>query len=190
MERPFAVSDDHVSIDAGATVYRTGESANLRVRLRDSEGNPITEATAEALVWKEGRIVSRVNLSPDPNAGGLFRGKSAALTEGQHEVTVRVTGFAEDQTKARTEFVVQSPETGETALLACNEKLLQEIAKESGGQYLREEQAGQLTKILDPLSTGRIVESDTVLWQSYWWFGAIILLLSGEWFLRKRVGMM
>jgi len=190
MERPFAVSDDHVSIDAGATVYRTGESANLRVRLRDSEGNPITEATAEALVWKEGRIVSRVNLSPDPNAGGLFRGKSAALTEGEHEVTVRVTGFAEDQTKARTEFVVQSPETGETALLACNEKLLQEIAKESGGQYLREEQAGQLTKILDPLSTGRIVESDTVLWQSYWWFGAIILLLSGEWFLRKRVGMM
>jgi uncharacterized membrane protein len=190
MERPFAVSDDHVSIDAGATVYRTGDSANLRVRLRDSEGKPITEATAEALIWKEGRIVSRVNLSPDPNAGGLFRGKSAALTEGQHEVTVRVTGFAEDQTQVRTEFVVQSPETGETALLACNEKLLQEIAKESGGQYLREEQAGQLTKILDPLSTGRIVESNTVLWQSYWWFGAIILLLSGEWFLRKRVGMM
>jgi len=190
MERPFAVSDDHVSIDAGATVYRTGDSANLRVRLRDSEGKPITEATAEALIWKEGRIVSRINLSPDSNAGGLFRGKSAALTEGQHEVTVRVTGFTEDQTQARTEFVVQSPETGETALLACNEKLLQELAKESGGQYLREEQAGQLTKILDPLSTGRIVESDTVLWQSYWWFGAIILLLSGEWFLRKRVGMM
>ena len=50
MERPFAVSDDHISIDAGATVYRTGESASLRVRLRDAEGRPISEATAEALV--------------------------------------------------------------------------------------------------------------------------------------------
>ena len=48
MERPFAVSDDHISIDAGATVYRTGESASLRVRLRDAEGRPISEATAEA----------------------------------------------------------------------------------------------------------------------------------------------
>ena len=190
MERPFAVSDDHVSIDAGATVYRTGDSANLRVRLRDAEGRPISEATAEALVWKDGRIVSRVNLAPDPNAGGLFLGKSAALSEGDHEVTVRVTGFSEEQTRARTEFVVQAPETGETALLACNETLLQDMAKESGGQYLREEQAGQLPRILDPLSTGRIVESDTLLWQSWWWFGAIITLLGAEWFLRKRAGMM
>ena len=190
MERPFAVSDDHVSIDAGATVYRTGDSANLRVRLRDAEGRPISEATAEALVWKDGRIVSRVNLSADPNAGGLFLGKSAALSEGDHQVTVRVTGFTEEQTQARTEFVVQAPETGETALLACNETLLQDMSKESGGQYLREEQAGQLTRILDPLSSGRIVESDTLLWQSWWWFGAIITLLGAEWFLRKRAGMM
>ena len=190
MERPFAVSDDHISIDAGATVYRTGESASLRVRLRDAEGRPISEATAEALVWKDGRVVSRVNLSADPNAGGLFLGKSAALSEGSHEVTVRVTGFTDEQTKARTEFVVQAPETGETALLACNEVLLQDMAKESGGQYLREEQAGQLTRILDPLSSGRVVESDTLLWQSWWWFGAIMTLLGAEWYMRKRAGMM
>ena len=151
---------------------------------------PISEATAEALVWKDGRVVSRVNLSADPNAGGLFLGKSAALSEGSHEVTVRVTGFTDEQTKARTEFVVQAPETGETALLACNEVLLQDMAKESGGQYLREEQAGQLTRILDPLSSGRVVESDTLLWQSWWWFGAIMTLLGAEWYMRKRAGMM
>ena len=190
MERPFAVSDDHVSIDAGATVYRTGDSANLRVRLRDAEGNAIEEATAEALIWKEGRIISRVNLEPDKDTGGLFLAKSPALTEGQHEVSVRVTGFSEDQIPARTEFIVRPPETGETALLACNEELLQQIAKESGGQYIREEQTGQLKELLAPLSTGKIVESETVLWQSFWWFGAIVGLLSAEWFIRKRAGMM
>ena len=98
--------------------------------------------------------------------------------------------LTDEQTKARTEFVVQAPETGETALLACNEVLLQDMAKESGGQYLREEQAGQLTRILDPLSSGRVVESDTLLWQSWWWFGAIMTLLGAEWYMRKRAGMM
>ena len=190
MERPFAVSDDHISIDAGATVYRTGDAANLRVRLRDAEGAPIEDATAEALLWKDGRIVHRVNLEPDKDTGGLFRGKSPALGEGRHEVSVRVTGFREDQTPARTEFIVQPPDTGETALLACNEELLQQIAQQSGGQYLREEQTGQLKEILAPLSTGKIVESETILWQSYWWFGVIIALLSLEWFVRKRAGMM
>lgn len=190
MERPFAVSDDHVSIDAGATVYQTGESANLRVRLRDAEGNAIEEATAEALIWKEGRIISRVNLEPDKDTGGLFLGKSPALSEGRHEVSVNVTGFSEDQIPARTEFIVRPPDTGETALLACDEQLLQEIAQQSGGQYLREEQTDQLPELLAPLSTGKIIESETVLWQSFWWFGAILGLLSIEWFIRKRAGMM
>ena len=101
---------------------------------------------------------------------------------------MRVTGFTDEQTKAKTEFVVQAPETGETALLACNEVLLQDMAKESGGQYLREEQAGQLTRILDPLSSGRVVESDTLLWQSWWWFGAIMTLLGAEWYMLQTCG--
>jgi len=35
-----------------------------------------------------------------------------------------------------------------------------------------------------------VVETETVLWQSWWWFGAVMLLLALEWALRKRAGMM
>ncbi|MCA1660563.1 MAG: hypothetical protein LC642_08530, partial [Verrucomicrobiaceae bacterium] len=37
-ELPFAVRDKFVSLDAGAITYQPGESADLRVRLRDGEG--------------------------------------------------------------------------------------------------------------------------------------------------------
>jgi hypothetical protein len=40
------------------------------------------------------------------------------------------------------------------------------------------------------LSTGQVIESDTVLWQSWWWFLPIVLLLTIEWILRKRFGML
>ncbi len=37
-ELPFAVRDKFVSLDAGAITYRPGESANIRVRVHDGEG--------------------------------------------------------------------------------------------------------------------------------------------------------
>ena len=49
MERPFAVSDDHISIDAEQRIPHR-RICQSRVRLRDAEGRPISEATAEALV--------------------------------------------------------------------------------------------------------------------------------------------
>jgi hypothetical protein len=60
----------------------------------------------------------------------------------------------------------------------------------SGGQYLREEDISHLADLLAPLSEGRVVESDTVLWQSWWWFLPIVALLTIEWIIRKRTGLL
>ena len=40
------------------------------------------------------------------------------------------------------------------------------------------------------MTQGRVIESDTVLWQSWWWFAPIVLLLTVEWIIRKRAGML
>ncbi|MBI2480532.1 MAG: hypothetical protein HYV60_18470 [Planctomycetia bacterium] len=103
---------------------------------------------------------------------------------------MRASGFSESVLKARGQFVVLPPESGELENTACNETLLQQMAAESGGVFLREEQMNQLSALLRPLSNGRVVETDTQLWQSYWWFVAMISLLTLEWFLRKRAGLL
>lgn len=190
MEPPYAVADQFVSLDPGKIRYRPGDAAELRVRLRDSDGKPVLHATAEALIERSGQQVATVMLDPDPNQGGVFRGRTPALVEGEYEVSVRVTGFPENQLKARTSFVVEPIDAGEMALLVCNEDLMRQMAETSGGRFLREEQSGDLAKLLEPLSAGRVVESETALWQSYWWFLPIVGLLSVEWFLRKRSGML
>jgi hypothetical protein len=190
MEQPYAVSDKYASLDAGAVSYRPGDSANIRVRLRDAEGKPLLQATAEALLWRDGKIVSTVMLEADQNQGGAFHGKTAALADGKYQVTVRVTGMNDDDMKARTEFSVAPQDTGEMTQLAMNEDLLRQVADVSGGQYLREEYAGRLPAMLEPLSAGRVVESDTALSQSYFWFVPMIALLTAEWLLRKRSGML
>ena len=64
------------------------------------------------------------------------------------------------------------------------------LAEASGGSYVREEDIGRLPELLGPLSSGRVVESETLIWQSYWWFAAIVILVTTEWLLRKRAGLL
>ena len=189
-ELPFAVRDKFVSLDAGAVTYRPGESADLRVRLRDGENKPVTNATVDTVLFRDGTRVATIRLTPDDNAGGLFRGKTAALEPGDYEVSVESIAIQANELKARTQFKVEARETGELTQLSLNEELLRQMSAASGGQYLREEDLGRLPELLAPMSQGRIVESDTVLWQSYWWFVPIVLLLTVEWIIRKRVGML
>ncbi len=190
MPRSFATSDQYVAIDAGPVSYAHGESADIRVHLNGLDGEPAVGSTVDALLWVDGKTVATVGLSPDPDVPGIYRGRSGELSEGDYEVSVRASGFSDQALKARGAFVVRPPETGELTETACNETLLKQMASDSGGTYLREEEIGRLAELLKPLSSGRVVESETLLWQSYWWFAAIVTLLAVEWFLRKRAGLL
>ncbi|NND96761.1 MAG: hypothetical protein HKN47_05460, partial [Pirellulaceae bacterium] len=57
------------------------------------------------------------------------------------------------------------------------------------GTYVHESAASQLLEQIKPLSSGTVVESDILLWQSYYWFWAVMALLAVEWWLRKRSGL-
>jgi hypothetical protein len=189
-EPPFAVRDKFVSLDAGAITYQPGQTADLRVRLRDGEGRPVSNATVDAVLRKDGQKVATIRLNTDEAGGGLFRGRTAPLEPGSYEIAVESAAIPESQLKARTTFKVEPRETGELTQLSANEDLLRQIASAGGGRYVREENFDRLLEILAPMSQGRVVESDTVLWQSWWWFLPIIALLTLEWILRKRAGML
>jgi hypothetical protein len=189
-ELPFAVRDKFISLDAGAITYQPGDAADLRVRLRDGEGRPVTDTVVDAVLFREGKRVATIRLAPDVNAGGLFRGRTPALEPGSYQVGVESIAIAARDSLARAEFKVESRGRGELTQLSLDEDLLKQIADVSGGTYLREEQLPQLLEILAPLSKGRVIESETVLWQSYWWFLPLIGLLTVEWLLRKRAGLL
>lgn len=190
MEPPFAVRNQHVALDAGALNYSAGDTAELRVRLRDERGRAVTQGRPVALLSRDGQRVATIPLVAE-GASGTFRGKTAPLTPGAYEVRVDTRGLVPAAPELRTEFYVAGRgEAGrEMAELNCNEQLLQQMAHASGGEYCREEDARRLVETLEPMSKGRIEESDTILWQSWWWFVPIIALLTVEWFLRKRSGL-
>ncbi|QDS88297.1 hypothetical protein EC9_24870 [Rosistilla ulvae] len=190
MPRPFAVSDQYLALDSGPPRYQAGQSAPVRAQLRGPDGNLVSDATVDTLLWREGRIVATVSLQPEENLPGTYAAETAALDPGEYEVTIRASGFNESAFEAKTQFVVAAPQNKELDQVACNEALLLDMATAGGGQYLREEQLGQIVELLQPLSSGRVVQSETLLWQSWPWFLTIVGLLSVEWLLRKRSGLL
>lgn len=190
MEPPYPVEDKYVALDTGPAVYAPGDTAEIRARLRDAQGRLMLRAKADALLFRNGQRAAVVALEPDHNIGGTFRGRTPALEPGDYEVRVQVDGLPADEMKARTEFHVAARGAPELAQLHANEELLRQMASHSGGEFYREEEATRLLQRLEPLSEGKIVETETVLWQSWWWFAPLVLLLTLEWALRKRAGML
>jgi hypothetical protein len=190
MDAPYPAADKFVSLDSGPLTYATGDSAELRVQVRDADGRLLPQAKVEAQLFSEGRRVATVPLTGDEGGSGVYRARTEPLADGRYEVRVRVDGLPEDEMKARTTFVVEPRDNGERVELAANEPLLRELAANSGGEYLREEDAGTLRERLAPLSRGKVIESETPLWPTWGWLSAVILLLAVEWFLRKRAGML
>ena len=192
MEPAFAVHNQFIALDAGGVNYQAGDRAEIRVRLRDEHGRLISAGHPLALVTREGQKIATIPLSADENSGGVFRGKTAALAPGRYEVRVDAGALVPLTGDMPVEFYVQGPggdAAHELAELTCNEDLLKQMAQASGGEYFREEEVAKLVNKLAPLSNGRIEESETVLWQSWSWFIPIMILLTAEWILRKRVGL-
>ena len=190
MARSFSVSSEFLSVDTGPVSYQPGQAVEVRIRLQDAAGKPAVSATVDALVWRGGQVAAAVSLQADDNVPGIYRGRVTGLPAGDYEVSVQAAGYSAEALQARSSFTVTATAAAELRDGSANEGLLRQVAEAGGGQFLREEDLRRLPEILSVYTDGRIVESDTLLWQSYWWFLSILLLLTMEWLLRRRAGLM
>lgn len=190
MPRSFAVSDEFLSIDTGSVAYETGDSVEIRIKLMGLDGKPTSTPTVDALLWKNGKVQSTVPLSADSEVPGIYRGETGSLRSGEYEVSIRAAGYSEAALQARSQFEILPAKSAELSTIAANHSLLEQLAEVSHGVALTEAELSRLPELLRPLSNGRVVESETVIWQSYWWFMMIIGLLTLEWLLRKRAGLL
>lgn len=189
MQPPYAVSDQYTALGTDEIEYEAGQSATIRARLQNATGEAIGDATVDALLIQDDRIVAAVPLSVDDPDRGTYRGKSLPLASGAYQIRIQASGFDAQALQASTPIWVGSRKTAEMSTVGLDASTLQGIADAGAGQYFHESEASQLLDLLRPLSSGTIIESDVLLWQSYYWFIAILLLLATEWWLRKRVGL-
>lgn len=193
-EPPFAVQGKFVSLATDRFAVDPGDTVFLRARIRNDAGKPVDEGDFVAVVTnkEDDTIIAEVELAPDANSGGIFRGRTPPLAPGVHEISIRpkYDGAGNKDYAARTEVVVGALQGHEFDSLALNRESLESITEGSQGHFFYEDEALQLPELLESIDRKRVIASETTLWSSYWWFLPIMFLLTGEWVMRKKAGML
>ena len=189
MQPPYSASDDYVALGTDKIEYETGSSSTIRVRLQDNSGNPVGDATVDALLVANDQVVGTVPLLVDDSARGTYRGQTPPLEAGAYKVRVRASGFDANALQATTPIWVGAQSTIELNQVALDKESLVQVTAAAGGMYLHESSASEILEALRPLSSGSVIETDTIVWQSFYWFWAVLLLLGVEWWMRKRSGL-
>src|SRR5205823_1768486 len=113
-----------------------------------------------------------------PDQPGAYTGQFTAGDPGAYHFRV------EGDDKTAVQFSVTQPKQ-EFAESAMNEPLLREMAKISGGEFLREEDLPSLPDKLANRNDRVRTEFDAELWCSPLFFILIASVVSAEWILRK-----
>jgi uncharacterized membrane protein len=189
MQPPYSAADEFLALGTDKVEYDEGETAVIRVRIQDTQGKPVGDATVDALLMSDDQIVATVPLTVDDPARGTYRGQTAPLESGKYDVRIRASGFDSNALQANAPIWVGTPDLVELDRVSLNTGTLQQIAESGGGKYFHESSGDDILETLKPLSSGSIIESDILIWQSFYWFWAIVMLLAAEWWLRKRAGL-
>ena len=156
----------------------------------DESLNPVNGASIEVNVIASDSIQYPYTMEPIGN--GQYILDIGALPEGTYRyrstATSNGTLLGEDQgTFAVGSLTVEFNETRADGLL------MRTLAQRSGGESFSVENISQIPDYLERSDTFRSVffeeRIETELWQRYFFLIVIILLLTAEWFVRKRSGM-
>ncbi|MCB1208617.1 MAG: hypothetical protein KDK97_04780 [Verrucomicrobiales bacterium] len=184
---PFQAEDQRIAIGTDQLRIRSGDQAEIRVRLRDAKGDLIASGHPIAFVRQGGVDVATIELTADATHAGIFHGQTPPLKSGEYEISVAESPTA---TPSNTRLTLRASDASdqELAQLTMNAPLLRTMANASGGSFLREEQAAaELPNLLQSIDRKQTITRETILWSSWWWFGAVIVLLTAEWLLRKSL---
>jgi hypothetical protein len=174
-----------VRVSTGRQVYRGGEEVAFAAQVFDELLRPQEQAVVQLYLDTGGASVLQLR----DQAGGTYEGALTGLAAGEHRYTAKAylgeTLIGTDEGR----FLVEEYSV-ESIDVAPNRALLEDMARTSGGLCRPLGEWRQVTARL--ALTPRLVEEARVfpMWGQSWILLVVVLLLSLEWVLRQRSGML
>ncbi len=189
LSRSKLLGQNHdVELSADRREYRRGEPVRLRVRFIDERQAPVADDGVTVVLEREGQSNQRVNLLRNATNRGIFEGTFSDAVDGKYHAWVS-SPTLEGQA-ASADFLVVAP-PGELERIQMDATQLKQAAEETRGRFYRMGDVDRLPRDLPP---GHQVPIEAlppeVLWNRWWLLAAFLGLITSEWILRKRKGML
>jgi hypothetical protein len=181
-------NDNAVELTADRREYRRGEPVRLRVRFIDEREAPAADDGVVVVLEREGQKNERVKLVRNAANRGIFEGTFSDTMDGKYHAWVAAPTL--EGQAAGADFLVVAP-PGELERIQMDAAALKQAADETRGRFYRVAEVDRLPRELPP---GQQVPIESLppkpLWNQWWLLPAFLVLVTSEWILRKRKGML
>lgn len=193
---PYAASRGGVALDVDRVACEPTDTVKVKARVRglpDAARGAAPKGLTLA-VRRDGSTVRTIELEPAP--GGRFVGTVLPLPQGDYVLQVvggprrgRGAAAGADSAGVSVPLHVAASDESEMRDLSGDPHLLERLAKSAGGEYLPIDNVGRLPDALAALhdADSRLVRKP--LYSSPLLYGFVLACLSGEWAMRKRLGL-
>jgi len=162
-------------------------SVKLTATVRDKEYSPAPDARVAAHVIGPEGVSAVVDMTPVPNAPGTFEAEWTAQKPGSYVAEVTAERGTEELGKDVLAFRREDG-VAENFHTEQNRELLEKLSDETGGRYWTQDELGRLAKEISYSEAGISVRDTKELWDMPIVFLVMLGLMSAEWLLRRKWG--
>jgi hypothetical protein len=181
--------EGQVDIRPEKPVVPRGQSVTFTARVSDENYRPLADASVEVTITPtdttHGATPTRVTLAGNQ---GFFTGGVGPLPPGHYRYRGRAHTPRTELPPTDGLFVVDSLGV-ETERLEADHELLERIASASGGHVWAPDSLRGIGGVLSEQAAAREERAQVVLWDHPLVFAVFVLLVSLEWLLRRRRGL-
>jgi hypothetical protein len=179
---------DRIEMQAKLSQIASQGVAKLEVRVHDAAFRPQDDASVQMEVTGQGEKPVTLFAEPSLKEPGLFEAEHYPRAAGGYRVKATVKDAEGKVLGEKSTGFALNPMAEEMRVLAPNRDWMQRLAKETGGQFMTVKNVAQLADVLPKLAMPQMDRKAQPLWHNAWWLIAIVLLLAGEWAIRRSGG--
>jgi uncharacterized membrane protein len=159
----------------------------LTATVRDKEYTPAADAHVSAHVIGPDGATAVVDMTPVPNTPGTFEAEWTAEKPGSYVTEVTAEKGTDELGKDTMTFRREDG-VAENFHTEQNRDLLQKLSDETGGRYWTEDELDRLPKEISYSEAGISVRDTKELWDMPIVFLVLLGLISADWLLRRKWG--
>ncbi len=181
---PFTLSTD-------GSQYRTGDRIMVRARSVDADGTAVV-ADLRGEIELAGQPPTPLDFTPVPDQLGVAEAAFTANEAGVYSVRVlpgNVNAQGDSSVRPATLSLRVEPATSELDRPKLDRALLEDMARATEGSVFSLVDYDRVPAAFKVKEVGRLLEYRDELWDAPLIFGALVVLLTLEWVLRKRARM-
>jgi len=186
-----------VRLGTNKTVYEAGEALTVTARITDTYTAPVEDEKAMVRIYQDDRLVLSELLKQIPDSNGMYRVSIDHLSgEGEFRVVLDspeakrvLAGEGVDEVETRISLLpaeINSQELNETRVDLVN---MARWGSLSGGAVY---DAARIPNVLDTFGTGTLHYKEEIrrtIWDSWILLTLLIVVVTVEWCIRKRGGL-